>query len=274
MGFIGWLKKDGKWNVNRVIGLVLVSFAVIVSLVGCFYTPYDANAMDGMLKNASPSSAHLFGTDNFGRDVLSRVMKGAGTTFAVGLAVVSIGAVGGCLVGAFTGYFGGKADLILMRFNDAVAAIPSILLALVFVGVFGSGTGQLIGALGILFIPSFARVVRSGFVVQKELDYVKNARLMGAGHLRIMFVHILPNIKSSLLSALAIGFNNAVLSEAAMSYLSLGVQPPDASLGRMLSEAQPYLFRAPWNAVAPGLMILISVLGVGLLSLEGGEKHD
>ncbi|MBR2407595.1 MAG: ABC transporter permease [Lachnospiraceae bacterium] len=274
MNVTGWLKKDGKWKVNRIIGVVLVGLAVIVSLTGCFYTPYDPDAMDATLKNASPSLSHLFGTDNFGRDVLSRVMKGAGTTLLVGLAVVSIGAVGGCLMGAFTGYFGGKADLILMRVNDAVAAIPSILLALVFVGVFGSGTVQLVAALGILFIPSFARVVRSGFIVQKELDYVKNARLMGAGHLRIMFVHILPNIKSSLLSALAIGFNNAVLSEAAMSYLSLGVQPPHASLGRMLSEAQPYLFRAPWNAVAPGLMILFSVLGVGLLSLEGGEKHE
>ncbi|MBQ8798777.1 MAG: ABC transporter permease [Lachnospiraceae bacterium] len=269
-----WLKKDGKYNINRIIGLLFVAIALLISLVGCFYTPYDPNAMNADIKNAAPSFSHLFGTDNFGRDVFSRVMKGAGTTFLVGISVVSIGAVCGCLLGAFTGYFGGLADLILMRVNDALAAIPSILLALVFVSVFGSGTVQLVAALGILFIPSFARVVRSGFVVQKELDYVKNARLMGAGHLRIMFVHILPNIKSSLLSALAIGFNNAVLSEAAMSYLSLGVQPPDASLGRMLSEAQPYLFRAPWNAVAPGLMILISVLGVGLLSLEGGEKHD
>ena len=274
MSVTGWLKKDGKYNINRLVGLSFVIMAVLISLVGCFYTPYDPNAMNADIKNAAPSLSHLFGTDNFGRDVFSRVMKGAGTTFLVGISVVSIGAVGGCLLGAFTGYFGGVADLILMRVNDALAAIPSILLALVFVSVFGSGTVQLVAALGILFIPSFARVVRSGFVVQKELDYVKNARLMGAGHLRIMFVHILPNIKSSLLSALAIGFNNAVLSEAAMSYLSLGVQPPDASLGRMLSEAQPYLFRAPWNAIAPGLMILFSVLGVGLLSLEGGEKHE
>lgn len=269
----GWFYKNGTWNVNRIIGVTLVLFAAIVSVTGVFFTPYDPNAMNGSLKNTAPSLSHWFGTDNFGRDVLSRVMKGAGTTFFVGVSVAAIGAVGGCLIGAFTGYFGGKADLIVMRINDAIAAIPSILLALVFVGIFGSGTTQLIIALGILFIPSFARVVRSGFLVQKELDYVKNARLMGAGHLRIMFVHILPNIKGSLGSALAIGFNNAVLSEAAMSYLSLGVQPPDASLGRMLSEAQPYLFRAPWNAVAPGLMILLCVLGVGLLSLEGGKRH-
>lgn len=269
----GWFYKNGRWNINRIIGVALVLLALLVSVTGVFFTPYDPNAMNGSLKNTGPSFSHWFGTDNFGRDVLSRVMKGAGTTFFVGVSVAAIGAVGGCLIGAFTGYFGGKADLIMMRINDAVAAIPSILLALVFVGIFGSGTTQLIAALGILFIPSFARVVRSGFLVQKELDYVKNARLMGAGHLRIMFVHILPNIKGSLGSALAIGFNNAVLSEAAMSYLSLGVQPPDASLGRMLSEAQPYLFRAPWNAVAPGLMILLCVLGVGLLSLEGGKRH-
>lgn len=267
-----WFKKNGAWNANLILGAVLFFVALLISIVGCFYTPYHPNAMHAELKNTAPSLSHLFGTDNFGRDVLSRVMKGAGTTFFVGFSVVAIGAVGGCLLGAFTGYFGGKADLILMRVNDALAAIPSILLALVFVGVFGSGTLQLIAALGLLFIPSFARVVRSGFVVQKELDYVKNARLMGAGHLRIMFVHILPNLKSSLFSALAIGFNNAVLSEAAMSYLSLGVQPPDASLGRMLSEAQTYFFGAPWSAVAPGLMILLSVLGVGLLSLKGGEK--
>lgn len=273
MSFVRWFKKDGKWNTNRIIGAVLVCTAALFSLIGCFYTPYDPNAMNAELKNAPPSFSHLFGTDNFGRDVFSRVMKGAGTTFFVGLSVVITGAAGGCLLGAFTGYFGGKADLILMRVNDAIAAIPSILLALVFVGAFGSGTVQLVTALGILFIPSFARVVRSGFLVQKELDYVKNARLMGAGNLRIMFVHILPNLKASLFSALAIGFNNAVLSEAAMSYLSLGVQPPDASLGRMLSEAQPYLFRAPWNAIAPGMMILFSVLGVGLLGMEGGEKN-
>jgi len=263
-----WLRKDGKLRVNFLIGAGLFLLAALLSLIGTFYTPYDPNAMDAALRNSAPSLQHLLGTDSFGRDVLSRVMKGAGTTFLVGLSIVSIGAVGGTIIGSFTGYFGGAFDLVLMRVNDAVAAIPSVLLALVFVGAFGSGTIQLIISLGLLFIPSFARVVRSGFLVQKEYDYVKNARLMGCGHLRIMFVHILPNIRTSLLSALAIGFNNAVLSEAAMSYLSLGVQPPNASLGRMLSEAQPYLIRAPWCALAPGLTILLCVLGVGLMSVE------
>ena len=115
MSVVGWLKKDGKWKMNRVLGLTLVVLAALVSLVGCFYTPYDPNAMDATIKNASPSLAHFFGTDNFGRDVLSRVMKGAGTTFAVGLSVVTIGAVGGCLMGAFTGYFGGKVEVLISR---------------------------------------------------------------------------------------------------------------------------------------------------------------
>lgn len=263
--------RNGKIKWNFTIGFCIFTLALLLSILGCFFTPYDPNEMNSALKNASPSLSHWFGTDNFGRDVLSRVLKGAGTTFFVGFSVVSIGAIGGGVVGSLTGYFGGKLDLVIMRINDVVAAIPSILLALVFVGAFGSGTWQLILALGILFIPSFARVIRSGFLVQKELDYVKNAKLMGAGSFRIMFVHILPNLKTSLLSTIAIGFNNAVLSEAAMSYLSLGVQPPNASLGRMLSEAQPYLFRTPMSAIAPGLMIMLSVFSVGLMSMEGGS---
>lgn len=258
--------KKGKVNTNLIIGLVLVSIALLFVIVGVFYTPYDPNAMNAMAKNQAPSLSHWFGTDYMGRDILSRVMDGAGTTFFVGLATVSIGAVFGSFIGAVTGYFGGIIDEIIMRINDCVASFPSILLALVFVSVIGTGKYNIILALGILFIPSFARVMRSEFIKQKEMDYVKNARLMGAGHWRIMFLHILPNTRSILLSTVTIGFNNAILAEAGMSYLSLGVQPPDASLGRMLSEAQGYLINAPWFAIAPGVMIVITVLGFSLLS--------
>ena len=201
-----------------------------------------------------------------GRDILSRVMEGAGTTFFVGILTVLIGAFFGSLIGAVTGYFGGIVDEVVMRINDCIASFPSILLALVFVSVIGPGKYNIILALGILFIPSFARVMRSEFIRQKEMDYVKNARLIGASHIRIMFVHILPNTRAILLSSVTIGFNNAVLAEAGMSYLSLGVQPPDASLGRMLSEAQGYLLNAPWFAIFPGLMIVITVLGFSLLN--------
>lgn len=260
------------WDINRIIGLVLVILALSFVIVGLFYTPYDPNAMSASLKNKAPSLAHWFGTDYMGRDILSRVMKGAGTTFLVGTATVGIGAIFGCMIGALTGYFGGIADEIIMRINDCVASFPSILLALVFVSVIGPGTYNIILALGILFIPSFARVMRSEFIRQKEMDYVKNARLMGASHIRIMFLHILPNTRPIFLSTIMIGFNNAILAEAGMSYLSLGVQPPNPSLGRMLSESQGYLLKAPWFAIFPGLMIVITVLGFSLLN-ERREQY-
>jgi peptide/nickel transport system permease protein len=160
-----------------------------------------------------------------------------------------------------------------MRINDVITAFPSILLALVLISLIGTGKYNIIIALGILFIPSFARMVRGEFVRQKELDYVRSAKLMGVGPLRIMFVHILPNAAPVLLSSVAIGFNNAVLAEASMSYLGLGVQPPDASLGRMLSEAQSYIFSAPWYALGVGFTIVLLILGFGLISEGlGGES--
>ena len=210
--------------------------------------------------------------DYFGRDILSRVMQGSGTTLSVAVSTVAIGTFFGVLLGAFTGYFGGLLDEILMRINDVVFAFPSILLALVFISLLGPGKGNVIISLGIAFIPSFARIVRSEFIRCKNMDYVKLARLAGAGHLRIMFVHILPNTLKVLVPAVMIGFNNAVLAEAGMSYLGIGVQPPDASLGRMLSEAQTYIFSAPGFALFPGVFIVLMVLGFSLLA--EGLKRD
>ena len=253
-------------NFNFIFGCILIGIIFLMVLIGLFYTPYNPNEMNGAIKNLVPNFSHPFGTDNFGRDILSRVMTGTKTTFFVAVATVIIGGGLGTILGAVTGYYGGLADEILMRVNDVLASFPSILLALVFVSVIGPGTYNVIFALGIIFIPSFARVIRSEFILLKEMDYVKNAKLMGAGDFRIMFVHILPNTKPILLSAVTIGFNNAVLAEAGMSYLQLGVQPPDASLGRMLSEAQSFLFNAPWYALAPGLVIVMTVLGFSLIN--------
>ena len=236
------------------------------------FTPFDPEAMDSVNKFAGISLTHPLGCDNFGRDILSRVMKGAGTTFLVALGTVLIGTVFGVVIGALTGYFGGTLDEIVMRFNDAVFAFPSILLALVFISLLGTGTYQVVIALGIAFIPSFARIVRGEFLKYRNMDYVKNARLQGASHFRIMFVHILPNTMSVLVSSIIIGFNNAVLAEAGMSFLGIGVQPPDPSLGRMLSEAQSYLFRAPNYALGPGCTIILMVLGFSLLS-DGIKKE-
>ena len=265
------MKKKKNWNL--ILGGVLTGFVVLFMLVGIFYTPWDPTAMDGTVKLSGVSASHPFGCDNFGRDILSRVMKGSGTTFAIALATVSIGTVCGVALGAFTGYFGGLLDEVLMRIIDVVFAFPSILLALVFISLLGPGKGNVIISLGIAFVPSFARIVRGEFIRCREMDYVRLARLAGAGHMRIMFVHILPNTIQVLLPAVMIGFNNAVLAEAGMSYLGIGVQPPEASLGRMLSEAQTYLFSWPGFALFPGIFIVLMVLGFSLLS-EGLKSRN
>jgi len=257
-----------KLNYNLIIGYAMIALVLLMAVVGLFYTPYPVNEMNVLQKNQPPSFAHLFGTDQFGRDIFSRVMEGASTSFFIALCVVLVGAVIGTFAGALTAYFGGWLDAVLMRVNDVLAAFPSVLLAICFVAVIGPGTYNLIVALGIVFIPSFTRVVRSEVLVQKELDYVRNAKLMGAKDMRILVFHILPNIKPVLKTSLLVGFQNAVLSEAGMSYLGLGVTQPDPSLGRMLSEAQGFLWNAPWYALAPGLTILALTLGLGLVTAE------
>lgn len=258
-------------KIKDYIGISMITLTVLIVLLilcGIIKPPYDPNEMNGGLKNMSPSLSHLFGTDNFGRDILSRCMEGSRTTFIIALITVTLGSIIGTVIGAVSGYYGGFIDEVLMRINDVIATFPSILLAIVVISVIGMGKYNVILALVIVFIPSFARVIRSEFITIKERDYVKNAKLIGVSNLRIMFVHILPNTLPILLSSLTIGFNNAVLAEASMSYLGLGVQPPDASLGRMLSESQTYIFSAPWYALAPGCIIVLAVLSVSIL----GEK--
>jgi len=258
--------KKKKYSSDFIIGLVITGAMLLLILAGFIHTPYDITKMDSTAKLAAPSLKHLMGCDNFGRDIFSRVLKGMGNTFVIAAATVTIGTVSGVVIGAFTGYFGGWLDEVLMRVNDVVFAFPSILLALVFVSIFGTGRYNVIAALGIAFIPSFARIVRGEFIKYREMDYVKSARLAGVPQLRIIFVHILPNTMPVLASSIMIGFNNAVLAEAGMSYLGIGVQPPSASLGSMLSESQTYLFSAPWYAIFPGLMIILMVLGLSLLA--------
>ena len=257
--------KRKKKNFNFHIGLVISGIMLLMILVGLFYTPYNPEAMDSTLKNAGISLAHPFGCDNFGRDILSRIMVGSRTTVLVGLATVVIGTFFGIIIGAFTGYFGGLADEILMRIMDALLAFPSILLALVIIGLFNPSTWNLIMALGIAFIPSFARIVRSEFLKCKNMDYVTAAKLNGAGDMRVMFVHILPNTIKVLSSSILIGFNNAVLAEAGMSFLGIGVMPPDPSLGRMMSEAQSYIFSNPGFAIFPGVVLILIILGISLI---------
>ncbi len=255
----------GRRNWYLTAGVILTGSMLAFIGVGFFWTPYKPSAMSAADQYAPPSLRHPFGCDQLGRDVFSRTLDGAGTTLTIALAVLAVGFVFGLLIGALCGYYGGAADALVMRLCDAVAAFPSILLALVVIALIGPGTYNVIGALGVLFIPSFARLVRGEFIKYRDRDFVQSARLMGVGQARIIFFHILPNTWPVLLSGLTIGFNNAVLAEASMSYLGIGVSPSDASLGRMLSEAQGQLFSAPWCTVFPALVVVLLILGVSLV---------
>lgn len=259
-------------SIYLTAGVMITAVFAVLMLIGFIHTPYSPNAMNASEKFMAPSRSHIMGTDNFGRDIFSRVLKGISMTGLVAVSTVAIGGSIGTVIGAVTGYYGGIVDEVIMRINDALNGFPSILLALVIVSIAGPGKYNVIMALGILFIPSFARIVRSEYISLKERDFVKSARLMGAGNLRIIFRHIFPNLLPTLFVTITIGFNNAVLAEAGLSYLGIGIQPPDASLGSMLSDAQSFLFTAPWYAVMPGMTIVLFVLGFSLLAEGIREK--
>lgn len=248
------------------MGLALAGVIVILILWGLIRAPYDPERMDAAMRLAKSSLKHPMGCDQFGRDIFSRVMVGVRTTLFIAFGTNLIGALFGTIIGALTGYFGGFFDDVLMRMNDVILSFPSILLALVFIALMGPGKYQIMIAMGIVFIPSYARIVRSEFIKYRNMDYVTLVRLMGGGHLRIMFLHILPNARGTILTSLIIGFNNAVLCEAAMSFLGIGVQPPDASLGLMLSDAQAYLFACPAYAIHVGTVMVMMILSFALLS--------
>ncbi|MFC4101551.1 ABC transporter permease [Paenibacillus xanthanilyticus] len=253
------------YSINFLLGLFFVALLAALMALSFFYTPYDANVMSMKERLHGPSPAHPLGTDNFGRDVLSRIMVGAQTAFLVGSLSTMIGLAGGFAVGTLAGYAGKWVDEALMRATDALLAFPGILLALVLVTVFKPSLFQTILAIGILSVPTFARVIRGGVLQHREAEYVKAARGLGASHWNVIFVQILPNIASSIVTTAALSFSTSILVEAALSYLGLGVQPPDPSWGRMLNEAQGYMAKAPWFTLAPGLMITLSVLGFNLL---------
>ena len=258
--------KTDKRKRQLIIGICFCGVKLVFMLMSLFYTPHDPNAMNVLEKFAGPSWTHPLGCDNFGRDILSRVMAGSTATLFIAIQIVLFGVIVGIIIGALAGLHGGFLDELLMRINDVLFAFPGILLALVFVSVLGGGQSTIIWALGIAFIPSYARIVRGEFLRLKKMDYISAARLSGASSLRILTHHIMPNTVAVMVPAIMIGFNNAVLAEAGMSYLGLGVQPPDPSLGRMLAEAQTYMLSAPLMALAPGTVLILVVLGFSILS--------
>jgi peptide/nickel transport system permease protein len=260
------------WNLEFKVGLLLAALAAGMALVSFVYTPYGYNDMAPEARFSPPGLPHLLGTDNFGRDVFSRIMTGGRYTLLVSLCTVLGSALIGSSLGLLTGYAGGLGAEIVMRLMDALSSFPGILLALVMVSLMENGPFTLIAALLILFIPGYVRIMRSGTLQYKDRDFIKTVEIMGASHFRIIFVHILPNTAPSLLATVVLGLSNAILAEATMSYLGLGIQPPIPSWGRMLSESQNFLFAAPWCALAPGIMIMLTVIAFHYIG-EGIRKR-
>ena len=252
-----------------IIGSALTFLFVLAALLSFVWTPYDVTMIDIQGKFASPGLDHLMGTDHFGRDILSMIMVGARNAIAVSLVAVGIGMAIGVPLGlwaAGTRMNGARLlDEMLMRGNDLIFAFPSLLMAIMITAVFGPGAINAIIAIGIFNIPVFARMTRGAALSLWSKDYIMAARVAGKGTGRISYEHILPNILNLLIVQATIQFSIAIIAEASLSYVGLGTQPPNPSLGRMLNEAQTMIFFAPWLAYFPGGAIVTMVLGLNLM---------
>lgn len=252
-------------NLNFTLGFVLSLFIVIMAVTSLVWTPYDANSMDSIHRLASPSLSHPLGTDQYGRDILSRIMVGAVNSIIVGLVTVAIGISLGVFLGLLSAYFGKIVDEAIMRLSDLLFGFPAVLTAILITSILGPSIINAMLAIGIFYIPVFARLTRAVAMSIWEREFIEAARACGLNEIYITWRHVLPNILSPLLIQATIQFAVAILAEAALSYLGLGTQPPFASWGRMLNEAQTFMTIAPWMAVFPGLAIALAVLGFNLL---------
>jgi glutathione transport system permease protein len=248
-----------------LVGFVLSAFFVLMALVGPFITPHAPNRQNYLRLNEAPSAQHWLGTDQFGRDTLSRVLVGARTSIGIGVAATLLGAFIGGALGLWAGYVGRWLDSLVMRLVDVLLAFPGLLLAIGLIAITGPGVGPVIVASAVFGIPVFARLVRGSTLAVKERAFVEAAHALGAGDVRIMLGHLLPAVIAPVLVYATLRVGVTMLVAAGLSFLGLGVQPPTAEWGSMLSQAQLYLRIDPWLAFAPGLVITLAVLGFNLL---------
>ena len=247
------------------IGTFIVVGAALLALLGPSMTPFDPAAQTLPLRLARPSAAHPFGLDEQGRDILARVLAGARISFLIGLTVVFVSASVGTLLGAAAGYFGGLLDDAISRVIDVLLAFPGLLLAIALVAVLGPSLANVLVALTIIGWVGYARLVRGQVLRARELDYVQAARAQGAGVARILWRHVIPAALPAVVVQATLGMAGAIVSEAALSFLGLGVQPPTPSWGTMLNGGRAHLLDAPHLTVFPGLAIAILVLGFNFL---------
>jgi peptide/nickel transport system permease protein len=257
------------WKRLRQQRLAMVGGAILVVLLGVallapLLAPYDPLEQDLYARLQPPSMAHPLGTDDFGRDILSRMIYGSRISLRIGAASITAALLVGTLLGLWAGYWGGWADTLIMRCMDLLLAFPSILLAIAIVAVAGPGIDNAIMAVSIVLIPQFARLVRSSVLTVREAAYVEAARALGAGQARILFVGVLPNCMAPIIVQTTLGLGTAILDAAGLSFLGLGAQPPTPEWGAMLAGGRELLMDAPWVMTFPGLAIFIVVLAINL----------
>ncbi|MDB5077693.1 MAG: binding-protein-dependent transport system inner rane component [Chloroflexi bacterium] len=248
-----------------LIGAVIVLLFLLTAVFGPMLAPHNPDYLDYSAVLAHPSASYPFGTDDTGRDILSRIIAGARISLTVGLVAVGTAMIIGTLVGLFAGYLGGWVDQVIMRLADVLLAFPDILLAIVIIAILGPGLVNVMIAVGVSAIPVYVRTVRAAVLSVREQEFVEAARALGASSWRIMWSHILRNVTAPIIVLATLGVGLSILTAAGLSFLGLGAQPPTPEWGDMLNEAQTYLQQAWWMAVFPGAAIMLVVIGLNLL---------
>jgi peptide/nickel transport system permease protein len=248
-----------------LVGLGVLAVFALAALLAPWLTPYQPNRTNLSAMLQAPTAAHPMGTDELGRDLLTRVLHGGRVSLAVGVLAVALSVTIGTAVGALSGYFGGRLDNALMRFVDFMISLPSIFVLIILATIYGTKPATIVLVIGGLRWMGTSRLVRGSFLSLREREFVEAARCLGASAPRIILRHILPNAVGPIIVAASLGVAGAILTESSLSYLGLGIQPPMASWGNMLRNAQEQMFRAPWTAVFPGLMIFLSVLSINYI---------
>lgn len=256
--------RRGLQNRSIQLGGTIILVLVLVALLAPLLAPYDPTKLALGKRLAPPSWIFPFGTDEFGRDILSRVIYGTRLTLYVGVVAVGIGLLSGVSIGMISGYAGGWIQAVLMRSVDFLYTFPDILIALGLVAFLGPSLTNAMIAVGISVIPYYARVTYSVVLVERNKPYFEASQVIGSGHIRLIMRHLLPNILPPLIVVATLGFSAAVLSAAALSFLGLGAQPPDAEWGKMLADGRNYITRSPWILIFPGLAIIVTVLGFNI----------
>ncbi len=259
---------------NALLGGTLIGIVLLAAGLGAVWTPHDPLRLSLRAKLAAPSAAHWLGTDEFGRDVLSRLIVGATTSVWISLLTVAFAVLFGTLIGIFSGYVRGWADRVIMSFNDALLAFPGILLALGLLAVVGANKYGIILALGIAYTPSVARIVRGTVLSLRENEFIAASRVMGNSEAYTMARHVLPNCLAPLTVLATSMFGYVLLAESSLSFLGLGVPPPAPTWGNMLAASRPYLGQATWLGIFPGLCIALTLLGINLLGDAVRDQLD